>query len=388
MKIAYVTVYDVLNQQKWPKTQLGLCQAGYAIAKTLEGQSETLHYIGDLKKKTSLITRAKWEFYNRFYQKDYYRWAEPLIVRDYGQQVQKKLSNLDYDLVLCPENVIPIAQLNCNKPIVLWTDAPLCSLINFYPYLSNLCKETRQNIYHLEKMALDKCQRVIYASEWGAEAAINQYHLDPNKVKVIPWGANLEEQRTREEINHILKSRPVEPCQLIHLGVEWFRKGGDIALEVTKMLNQSGLKTELMIAGAPPITSEPLPDYVNYFGYLNKSRKEERDKLNHLMASSHFLILPSKADCSPHVLCEANAFALPCLTTNVGGIATIVKAGLNGQIFPVEASISDYCDYIITSMEHYEYYQNLAFSSFQEYQARLNWTVACQQVQALLQDLI
>ncbi len=387
MKIAYVTVYDVLNQNKWPKTQLGLCQAGYTIAKTLESQSATLEYIGSLKKKTSLITRAKWEFYHHFYQKDYYRWAEPLIVQDYAQQVQKQLSEIDYDVILCPENVIPISQLNSKKPIVLWTDAPLCALIDFYPYLSNLCQETLENIYYFEKEALEKCTLAIYASDWGAEKAIHQYNVDPAKVKVIPWGANLEENRTIEDIHQIIVSRPVEPCKLLHLGVEWFRKGGDIALEVTKILNERGLKTELIIAGNPPITSESLPSYVKYFGYLKKSIKDEREKLNHLMANSHFLILPSKADCSPHVLCEANAFGLPCLTTDVGGISTIIKEGLNGKKFALEASLSQYCDYIIELMNHYDQYQSLALSSFREYQSRLNWNVACQQLQHLI-DLI
>ena len=388
MKIAYVTVYDVLNQQKWPKTQLGLCQAGYTIAKTLERQYLSLEYVGGLKKKTSLMTRAKWEFYHRFYQKDYYRWAEPLIVQDYGQQVYNQLSTIDYDVIFCPENVIPLAGLNSLKPIVLWTDAPLCALINFYPYLSNLCQETLQNIYQIEKAALDKCHLVIYASDWGAEAAINQYNINPAKVKVIPWGANLEENRTIEDIHTIIDSRAVEPCRLLHLGVEWFRKGGDIALEVAKMLNHRGLKTELIIAGNPPITSESLPNYVKYFGYLKKSIKDDQDKLNHLISSSHFLILPSKADCSPHVLCESNSFGLPCLTTDIGGISSIIKDGLNGQKFAVDASISDYCDYIIALMNHYDKYQKLALSSFQEYQSRLNWNVACQQVQSLLQNVI
>lgn len=388
MKIAYVTVYDVLNQQKWPKTQLGLCQAGYTIAKTLERQSVTLAYIGDLKKKFSLITRTKWEFYRRFYQKDYYRWVEPTIVQDYGKQVENQLAKVNYDLILCPENVIPISQIKSQKPIVLWTDAPLCALIDFYPYLSNLCQETRQNIYQIEQAALDQCQIIIYASDWGAKKAIHQYNLNPNKVKVIPWGANLEEYRTIEDIYQIIASRPKEPCKLLHLGVEWFRKGGDIALEVTKMLNERGLKTELLIAGNPPMTSKPIPNYVKYFGYLKKSIKEERDKLNHLMESAHFLILPSKADCSPHVLCEANAFGLPCLTTNVGGISTIIKDGLNGKKFTVETSASEYCNYILELMTHYDRYKSLALSSFQEYQTRLNWNVACQQANQLFKTIL
>jgi glycosyltransferase involved in cell wall biosynthesis len=388
MKIAYVTVYDVLNQQKWPKTQLGLCQAGYRIAKTLERQSVTLEYIGDLKKKSSLITRAKWEFYHRFYQKDYYRWAEPLVVRDYGKQVQNQLAKIDYDVVLCAENVIPISRLNCKKPIVLWTDAPLCALINFYPYLSNLCQETLDNIYHLEKAALEKCKLAIYTSDWAAKYAIQKYQLNPDKVKVVSFGGNLENHQTIKEIEYQIKLRSSTLCKLLFIGVEWWRKGGHIALQVTEKLNQQGIKAELTIVGCQPNINSPLPPYIKVLGYINKFTPEGQEKLSQLIASSHFLILPSTAETYGHVLCEANSFGVPCLTTNVGGLSSVIHNNINGQTFSPTANITDYCDYITDYMNDFDRYQELARSAYQEYQSRLNWDVACQNVKKLIHDLI
>jgi glycosyltransferase involved in cell wall biosynthesis len=388
MKIAYVTIYDVLNQQKWPTTQLGLCQAGYTIAKTLERQSMTLEYIGGLKKKTALITRAKWEFYHRFYQKDYYRWAEPLVVRDYGKQVQHQLGQIDYDVVLCPENIIPISQLNCQKPIVLWTDAPLCGLIDFYPYLSNLCQETLHNIYHFEKVALEQCKLAIYTSDWAAKYAITKYQLNPDRVKVVSFGGNLENHQTIEEIESQIQLRNSKVCQLLFIGVEWWRKGGHIALQVAEKLNQQGLPTELTIVGCQPNLEQPLPSFVKVLGYINKFTNEGQKKLTQLLSSSHFLILPSTAETYGHVLCEANSFGVPCLTTNVGGLSSVIHNNINGQTFSPTANIRDYCDYITDYMNDFERYQNLARSAYQEYQSRLNWDVACQQVKKLIHDLI
>jgi glycosyltransferase involved in cell wall biosynthesis len=387
MKIAYVTVYDVLNQQKWPKTQLGLCQAGYTIAKTLERQSMTLEYIGDLKKKTSLMTRAKWEFYHRFYQKDYYRWAEPSIVQDYGKQVQNQLAKTDYDVVLCPENVIPISQLNCQKPIVLWTDAPLCSLINFYPYLSNLCQETLQNIYRIEKNALEKCNLAIYTSDWAAKDAIKTYQLNPDKVKVIYFGGNLTNDQTIEELEHQIQLRSSTLCKLLFIGVEWFRKGGHIALQVAEELNQQGLQTELTIVGCQPILDQPLPPFIKVLGYINKFTHKGQEKLSQLIASSHFLILPSTAETYGHVLCEANSFGVPCITTNVGGLSSVIQNNINGQTFYPTANITDYCHYITNYMNDFDRYQQLARSAYKEYQSRLNWDVACQNFKKLIHDL-
>lgn len=384
MKIAYVTVYDVLNKTSWPEYQAGMCAAGYYLAKKFTDYSVVIDYIGALKEKKSLTTKVKWHLYHHLLGKDYYGWVEPFILKDYAYQVSKKLSVLDSDIVLCPENVVPISYLECNQPIVLWTDSTLYSLINYYSFLSNLCKETIRNIQAMEKAALNRCKLAIYTSDWAAQSAVNTYGIEPSKVKVIPWGANIECDRSIDDIVSIVESRASNQCKLLFIGVDWVRKGGSVALEVTKELNKAGLNTELTIVGCQPAIDEPLPKFVTSLGYISKSTKEGLEKINKLLANSHFLILPSQAECYGHVFCEANSFGVPCISTKVGGIPTIIKDDLNGKVFAKEASIAEYCAYIYNNFYNYSQYKKLALSSFNEYQTRLNWSVAVQTVKKLL----
>ncbi|MBE9129027.1 MULTISPECIES: glycosyltransferase family 4 protein [unclassified Coleofasciculus] len=388
MKIAYLTIYDVWNKATWPKTQPGLCQAGYYIAKTLAAQSVSMDYIGPLSKKESLLTPAKWNLYHHFFKKDYYRWAEPLIVKDYAYQASRKLSEFESSLVLCPENVVPIAYLKCKQPLVLWTDSTLGALINFYPYLSNLCKETTKNIEKMERAALKNCNLAIYTSDWAAQTAIQLYDIDASKVKVIPWGANLECNRTIDDIQKIIETRDGNLCKLLFLGVDWIRKGGSIAFEVTKKLNKIGLNTELIVIGCKPIIKAPIPDFVRVLGFIDTSTNAGLNRIEQLFAESHFLILPTMADCTPHVLAEANSFGVPCLATKVGGISTLIKDDFNGKTFPPNASISDYCTYIVYLMNNYRVYKHLALSSFEQYQSHLSWSVAIQKLKQLMSELV
>lgn len=388
MKLAYVTTYDVLNSDTWSKHQVGLCGAGYYISKTLQSQNISVQYINSFKKNYTLITRAKWSFYRYLMKKDYYRWAEPLVLKDYAYQISRKLSNLNTDIVLCPENAVPIAYLECKQPIVLWTDSTLTSLINSYPWLSNLCNETSSNIYTLEKSALNKCELIIYWSDWAAEEAIKTYGISASKVKVVPAGANIESDRTLNDICKIVDARSSNTCKLLFLGIDWLRKGGNVALEVAKELNKIGINTEFTIVGCQPMTDEPLPKFVNSLGFINKSTKEGKNTINQLLSDSHFLILPSQAECYGIVFCEANSFGVPCLATNVGGIPTIIKDNVNGKTFSVNAKVSDYCTYIASLMANYSEYKQLALSSFNEYQSRLNWSVAGQTVNKLFIDLM
>ncbi|AFZ27655.1 glycosyltransferase [Cylindrospermum stagnale PCC 7417] len=388
MKIAYVTTYDVLNQNSWLKELQGICAAGNYIAKYLIDESTDIDYLGPLSKNFAVLTRAKWSFYRYVFKKDYYRWAEPLVVQNYARQIEKKISLLNTDIVLCPENIVPIADLDCKQPIVLWTDATLSSLINFYRHMDNLCDENIKNIYEIEVEALNRCKLIIYTSEWAAQTAMKTYKILPSKIKVVPYGANLESNRNYADIQDIIKSKTSSLCKLLFIGVDWVRKGGDIAFQVAKELNYAGLSTELIVVGCQPQINEPLPPFVKVIGFIDKSKPEGLDKISRLFAEAHFLILPTIADCTPHVFAEANSFGIPSLSTNVGGISTLIKDDLNGKTFCPKASISEYCNYIIALMTNYSDYQKLAYSSFDQYQSRLNWNVAVQNVKQLMRELV
>lgn len=389
MQIAYLTSYDVLDATKWPKNKAGLCGAGYYLAKALESQTTPLDYIGPLEQvKPSIRHKFKWHLNQKLFKKDYFYFLEPSVLEKYSAQISPKLAKFDSDVLLCPENTIPLAYLECKQPIVLWTDAPLSASINFYPWLSNLTKETLNHLYAMEKLALEKCKLLIFVSEWAAQSAIETYGIDPSKIALVPWGANLETNRDREDIHNIVEAKNNDRCKLLFIGVDWFRKGGDIAFDVAKELNARGVNTELIVVGCRPIIEDTIPEFVTSLGFINKSTQEGSSKINKLFSEAHFLILPSRAEMYGHVFCEANSFGLSCISTQVGGIPSVITDDLNGKTFPSSASISEYCNYISTLMNNYSDYKKLAYSSFNEYQSRLNWSVAGQTAKKIIQDVL
>jgi len=148
------------------------------------------------------------------------------------------------------------------------------------------------------------------------------------------------------------------------------------------------LKTELTVVGDSPLSGEPNPNFVKFVGPVDKTTKAGLEILFSLLAESHFFLLPTLADASPYALPEAGAFGVPCLTTDVGGIPTMIRDGCNGMKFPVGAGAEDYCSYITGLFAHYPQYERLALSSFHEYESRLNWTVAGGMVKRVLMELI
>ncbi len=392
MKIAYVTTYSLMDSSKWLKYNQGNYGSSRYIFNSLKSQNININCIDNLQKKYAWLSRLKWTFYRQVFQQNYYSWAEPLICKKYSQQITRNLEikTKDVDIILSPEGFTPLAYLNCHQPLVLWLDTVTASLIDYYPYLSNLCYETKQNIHFQEKTVLQRCQKIIFTSDWAAQEAIRIYGIPAEKIAVIPRGANFElyPGRSINDINSIINLRSKTKIKLIYVGIDWQRKGGNIAYQIAKELHKNGLDIELKIIGDLPKKIEKLPNFVKPIGYINKSTPEGKKYYYHLLAESHFLILPTQADITPNVLIEANAFGVPCISTHTGGIPTIIKDNLNGKLFKLDDSIADYCDYITNIFQDYSTYENLAITSFKEYCNRLNWKVTANTAKRLFTDLM
>ncbi len=92
-----------------------------------------------------------------------------------------------------------------------------------------------------------------------------------------------------------------------------------------------------------------------------------RTLIDRLFAESHFLLLPSRADCAPVVIAEAGSFGVPVVASDVGGISTAVRNGINGYVLHAGQLVTDACNVIFKSMESPNAYRELACRSFGEY---------------------
>lgn len=380
IKISYVTHYNSKDILSWS----GL---GLNIFNCLSKQGFDVNVVDDFEKNflfLRLKAKTKKAFYRYFLGKNYLPNRNPTLLRHYANYVESQIRCLSPDWVFSPGSR-PIAYLNCKQPIAFWTDATFACMIDFYSHMSNLCDESIRQGNAMEAEALGRSRLAIYASEWAAKSAIQDYKISPEKVHVVPFGANITCENDLEDIFRIVDQRSRDVCKLLFLGVDWFRKGGDVAYEVTKQLRNAGLDTELTVVGCEPILpASPAPSFIKSLGFVSKSTPEGRDRINRLLAESHFLILPSRAECFGVVFCEASAFGLPSLATNVGGIPTAIRQGQNGYTFDLDSSPSLYAEKILRLFEHYEDYRALAFSSFSEYQKRLNWKTSGNKIKELL----
>lgn len=264
MRVAYVTTYNAQQIRSWGGG------TAYFMAQEFQEQGVGIDYIGPLTEHRGW-TGLKWRFYRHILKQNYFLERNKQVAQDLANQVSKKLNATSANAVLAPIPT-PICYLDCPQPVTLWADATFAGLVNFYPDFCNLSQESLNDGHTSEQAALDRCRVAIFSSDWAARTAVEHYNLAPSKVKVVPYGANLADgHRDYDKIKSIVYARPSNHCQLLLLGVDWVRKGGSLALEVTRMLNQAGLNTTLTVVGCDPASAQPLPDFVHSLGFIDKS---------------------------------------------------------------------------------------------------------------------
>lgn len=302
----------------------------------------------------------------------------------FSKKISRKLSASKYDLIFALVASAEIAYFESDIPIVYVSDATFHQMHDVYPMFSSLTKKTVENEMFYESSALKKAGLVIYPSRWAAESAINDYGVSREKVKIIPFGANLENIPQRESV---VGKKVDGKLKMLFLAKEWDRKGGAIALETLKALLEMGVNAELTVCGVRP-PSGVSHKCLNVVPYLDKNVPEDRERLENIILGSHLLLLPTRIECYGIVFCEANAYGLPVFATDVGGIPSVVKNGENGYLLPLEAGGKDYAEIIAGTIRDDDAYSKLNEGARDRYDEALNWDTWGISVRQAIKDVI
>jgi len=378
VKAAYVTTFDSSDGRAWS----GL---GYYISRCLEHAGITVERMGPLERRVHPRARV-WHIEAKLRGLGYQVDRHPRVAAAYAAEVEHRLESLPCDLVFSI-GTIPIAHLDSGRPIAFWADATFGAMLHFYPDFRVLSRRAIRDGLKLDTSALARAGVAFYASEWAARSAVEDHGADPDKVQVVPFGANMPITHGRDEIVGIIQRRPADSCRLLFVGVDCARKGADRAVDVARDLNERGLPTELHIVGCTPDRSTELPPWVHLHGFVDKSTEPGASSMRRLYEASHALVHPATAECFGVVFCEAAGHGVVSLASRIGGIPSAVREGVTGALFDVRATSDEYANYIWYLMEDRRRYEERAIAAFDEYQRNLNWEVQGKRVRARLAEL-
>ena len=206
---------------------------------------------------------------------------------------------------------------------------------------------------------------------------------DPKKTYVIEFGANIDDT---DLVPNTRKYTAGEPVTILFSGVEWKRKGGDIAVETVRQLNEQGIRARLVIAGIRelPRQYEGLP-YIDYVGFLNKNDPEQYRRYVQLWQEAHLFLLPTRAECSAIVYCEASAYGVPIFTYDTGGTGDYVIDGVNGYRLPLSAAAADFAACIKRNLNAASL-QALHEGGLRMYKEKLSWKAWSRRFREIMEE--
>jgi glycosyltransferase involved in cell wall biosynthesis len=371
LKLALATTTeDPRDPRAWSGTP-------HAILSALERSDDVeVRILGRLDPGLQLIEGLH-KVYWTLRSKRFLREREPSMLRRYTTQLEARLGTSPYDMVLCVGS-IAAAALPESIPYIVYSDATFALMADYYPNLTGLCSRTMRFGEASDHKAFTRARHVVVTSAWAADSVIGHYGVPAERVSVIPIGAQHMCRRAPAELERRWQARRHGPMRLLWIGVEWERKGGDIAVDVARALKQRGIEVELDMAGLTPTPDVASLPFVNAHGFVDARTKKE--KLEDLFLSAFALLLPSRAECSSVVLADAASFGLPSFVSDTGGMRSMVTDGINGAVMPKAASASDYADALAKYWADPARYCDLARSSRRRYEMELTWDIGIRKI--------
>ena len=228
MKIAFLTTLDPEDTNTWSGTSYHILQA---LCK-----SHDVKIVG----QNMLIQTVRFTKENIAPKRD---------IREYSPVFGKLCAEevTGCDLVFFGDLYLSLF-LDTNIPIIHLSDVTYHA---FKDYMHNDSKpeEIRQT-EDAERKLLNKYNTIIYSSEWAKQSAVSYYGIDPSKIHVVEFGANIPHP-CDYQINI-----DTNVCNLVFIGRNWEKKGGDKVLGTYRELKAMGMNCTLTIIGCKPPCAE------------------------------------------------------------------------------------------------------------------------------------
>ncbi|MDR2207320.1 MAG: glycosyltransferase family 4 protein [Flavobacteriaceae bacterium] len=359
MKIGFYSSAPPENKRNWSGTM-------YKMYEQMLLQNIDIEWIPavSLSEKEKRQYKKIENFFYGIFKRGYNRHVNYYVAKTLAKKIDSYLKNKNFDAIFAPTAISAFAFSKTKIPIIYLNDANIAQLLNYYPYYSGFGYFSKLETKRIEKRMLKKAAINIFSSEWAANFAVNHYKVPKDKVKVIKFGANLEVPK------EWTFSKNTSDYIFLFLAVDWQRKGGQTAYESLKILRQKGFPVKMQIIGCNPDIRE---NWVSIIPFLNKNNPQELAEIQKHLSQSDFLFVPTKSDCTPIAFCEAAGFGLPVISTNTGGVSSIIENEKNGILLPENTDSQDYANAIEKLLEKPENIKSMSLNARKKYETELNW---------------
>jgi glycosyltransferase involved in cell wall biosynthesis len=176
----------------------------------------------------------------------------------------------------------------------------------------------------LETDVYRKSAHIFTDSRMAKASIIRDYGIAPLKITVVGRGVNLE------ALPDIEKPPERATFNILFIGKNFYRKGGDLLLSAFRKVHQQFPHTRLIMITQRPET------IVDQVGVEWVQPTWDRGEIQKWYRQADLFVLPSRLETFGDVLLEAMAFGLPCIGVDRDAMPEIIENEKTGFIIPAD----------------------------------------------------
>jgi glycosyltransferase involved in cell wall biosynthesis len=365
LRVAYVSTESIDDPHSLSGTTRSI---GLALANACGH----VDYLSPLTQRLSHIDRMANALARRFgtpSRLTVHRWRNAKAV---ALQAKEQLIESTANCIFSP-SCIPLAALDDDRPIYMYSDATVPGLCGYYGEWKNVLGSSYREAMAVERAAANRCRKVFFASEWAKRSAIDAYGLAPDSVIVVPRGANVDAPPSASVIQTSLTGRLLASPEILVVGRDWHRKGMDVACETLELLRQRSVPATLTLVGTTPPRHTRIPKDVTILPFLSRRNAVDAARLRDCFLRATLFLLPTRAEAMGIVLAEAAAYGLPAVARNTGGTSAAVLHDETGFLVSESAGPEEFATAVERVISSRECYERLALSARRRYDEVLSW---------------
>src|SRR5580658_6675646 len=187
IRIAYFSVNDPLDKRSWSGVT-------YYLGQSLQRNIGEVDFVGPVRFPYWLekFERGVAKLTRIVSGREYY--VKYSLLRSWysARYLRRKMKGREYDLIFAPASNPALGSFRSKLPIFHIHDATFKVLTGAYAEFQKASRISLWEGEHLERRALKKSAFIVYTSEWAARSAMKDYGVDPGRIFVRPFGANMD----------------------------------------------------------------------------------------------------------------------------------------------------------------------------------------------------
>jgi len=269
----------------------------------------------------------------------------------YGAGIASRLKNNFFRIIQFPFFIVSffIQTLNSSRNTQVfhayWTFAGLVAIatkvftsvpvvINLFG--SDILFSKIPVLWRLLCKLLNRADAIVCESQHFADQLIVK-GISKEKIHICPWGIDIEQFKPRDKLTMRKALQLPENSHLIvTVGNLSERKGQNYLLASLPKILKSFEQVKVIVVGEGDYRNdlERMIENLNLEQYVFLAGFQKDETIPNWLNAADIFVLPSLLEGTPNILLEAIACNLPVVTTDVGGIGSVIKDGENGILIP------------------------------------------------------